>query len=84
MRIPHADQFAWRKSTHSTGQGGQCVEVGVAWRKSSYSTGGGGNCVEIGAGPEFVGVRDTKDRENGHLAVSPAAWRAFVKGVVWS
>ena len=81
MRTPQAEYYAWRKSTYSTGQGGQCVEVGVAWRKSSYSTGQGGNCVEVGPAAEFIGVRDTENREMGHLAVSPAAWRAFVNGV---
>ena len=81
MRTPQAEYFAWRKSIYSTGQGGQCVEVGVAWHKSTYSTGQGGNCVEAGAAPEFVGNRDPKNREMGHLAVSPAAWRAFVNGV---
>ena len=84
MRSPRAERFLWQKSTYSSGQGGNCVEVGVAWRTSTYSSGQGGRCVEVGAAPEFVGVRDTKDRENGQLTVRPAAWRAFVKGVVWS
>lgn len=30
MRTPYGDRFVWRKSTYSTGQGGQCVEVGAA------------------------------------------------------
>jgi Domain of unknown function (DUF397) len=42
----------WRKSTHSGGSGGACVEVGsTPWRKSTYSGGSGGNCVEIGSTP---------------------------------
>ena len=36
----------WRKSTYSTGNGGECVEV-ASWRKSTYSTGSGGECVEV-------------------------------------
>lgn len=36
----------WRKSSHSTGNGGECVEIG-AWRKCSHSA-QEGNCVEVG------------------------------------
>ncbi|WP_447037320.1 DUF397 domain-containing protein [Streptomyces sp. DSM 118878] len=44
----------WRKSSHSNGEGGSCVEIahdfpGAArWRKSTYSNGEGGDCVEVG------------------------------------
>lgn len=82
MRVPEAKRFAWRKSTYSGPQGGQCVEVGVTWRKSSHSTGGGGNCVEVAVAPAYVGVRDTKNRGIGQLVVAPRVWRAFVDGVV--
>ncbi|HEY3688209.1 MAG TPA: DUF397 domain-containing protein [Streptosporangiaceae bacterium] len=68
----------WRKSSYSESTQGQCVEVGVGWRKSSYSQSTQGQCVEIAAGETAVGVRDTKDRERGHLTVSRTAWRAFV------
>lgn len=78
MRIPDADRFAWRKSSHSTGQGGACVEVGAAWRTSSYSTSQGGQCVEVGPGPAFVGIRDTKNRALGQLTITPKTWRAFI------
>lgn len=37
---------AWRKSSHSGSNGGQCVEAAVVWRKSSYSGSNGGDCVE--------------------------------------
>lgn len=40
--------ITWRKSSYSTSNGGECVEVGT-WRKSSYSTGNGGNCLEVAA-----------------------------------
>jgi hypothetical protein len=36
----------WRKSSRSSGGGGNCVEV-TTWRKSSRSSGGGGACVEV-------------------------------------
>ena len=32
----------WRKSSYSSGNGGDCVEVAVVWRKSSYSSANGG------------------------------------------
>ncbi|GAA2758530.1 DUF397 domain-containing protein [Actinopolymorpha rutila] len=50
------------------------------WKKASYSN-NGGNCVEVGTSAARVGVRDTKDRNRGVLAVSPAAWVAFVGDV---
>lgn len=31
-------------------------------------------CVEVASLPAAMGVRDTKDRTRGHLAVSPDAW----------
>ncbi|WUV84706.1 DUF397 domain-containing protein [Streptomyces sp. NBC_01476] len=41
----------WRKSSHSGGDGGNCIEASdsltnSSWRKSSYSGGSGGNCIE--------------------------------------
>jgi hypothetical protein len=46
------------------------------WRKSSYS-GQESDCVEVRGGVT-VGVRDTKDRQGGQLAVSVAGWAALV------
>ncbi|MFG1998036.1 DUF397 domain-containing protein [Spirillospora sp. NPDC048911] len=37
----------WRKSSRSSSNGGQCIEV-AAWRKSSHSGPNGGDCVEVG------------------------------------
>jgi len=69
--------ITWRKSSHSTGNGGACVEVGV-WRKSSYSSGNGGNCVETATIGSAVAVRDTKDNGEGLvLRFTPRAWHAF-------
>jgi hypothetical protein len=47
MSIPDLSAAQWRKSSHSGGQGGNCVEVAAQWRKSSRSGGQGGDCVEV-------------------------------------
>ncbi|MFE4454178.1 DUF397 domain-containing protein [Streptomyces sp. NPDC056796] len=66
----------WFKSSYSTGDGGECVEV--AWRKSSYSSGNGGECVEFAAAATHVHVRDSKQVSGPVLTVGPAAWAGFV------
>jgi hypothetical protein len=83
---------AWRKSSHSSGNGGDCVEVsvlnGAAWRKSSYSGGNGGNCVKVavvpgageGGGP-VVALRDSKDPGGPALVFGTNEWRAFTDGI---
>lgn len=43
--------ITWRKSSYSTSNGGECVEIGV-WRKSSHSNVNGGDCVEVGTRPK--------------------------------
>ncbi|WP_411137127.1 DUF397 domain-containing protein [Streptomyces sp. C10] len=69
--------LTWFKSSHSSEQGGACLEVAYDWRKSSYSSEQGGNCVEVAAHPATVHVRDSKDPQGPHLDVSPRAWAAF-------
>ncbi|GAA1095790.1 DUF397 domain-containing protein [Nocardiopsis metallicus] len=49
------------------------------WHKSSYSS-GGQNCVEVAEGPSTL-VRDTQNRELGHLAVSTTEWSALLAAV---
>ncbi|KKZ74754.1 DUF397 domain-containing protein [Streptomyces showdoensis] len=70
--------LAWFKSSYSSSEGGNCVEVAYDWRKSSYSGGEGGNCVEVAAHPTAVHIRDSKDPHGPQLAVTPASWAAFV------
>lgn len=53
------------------------------WRKSSRSNGQNGQCVEVGFTSDgaATGIRDTKDRSYGTLAVSADAWAAFLANV---
>jgi hypothetical protein len=71
-------ELAWFKSSYSTGEGGDCVEVAVAWRKSSYSDAEGGACVEVATCPAAIHVRDSKVTQGPQLALTPATWSAFV------
>ncbi|MEV6024468.1 DUF397 domain-containing protein [Streptomyces sp. NPDC052036] len=49
------------------------------WFKSSYSSGNDGNsCVELAVTPSAVHVRDSKQAEGPRLALTRAAWSAFV------
>jgi hypothetical protein len=51
----------------------------AAWHKSSYSGGGGGECVEVAEGRSVL-VRDTQNRELGHLVYPGTEWA----GLLWS
>jgi Domain of unknown function (DUF397) len=48
------------------------------WRKSSYSS-ETNSCVEVRSTQVGADVRDTKNRDGGHLAVPAAAWSAFLE-----
>ncbi|WP_189175642.1 DUF397 domain-containing protein [Streptomyces lasiicapitis] len=50
------------------------------WFTSSYST-ATGECVEVAHPNGAVWVRDSNHRGEGHMNVTPSAWRAFVRGV---
>lgn len=65
----------WHKSTRSNGNG-NCVEV-AGWRKSSHSN-ANGDCVEVAELSTVIGVRDSKDRNGGMLAVGAEGWHAFL------
>ncbi|GHC63582.1 DUF397 domain-containing protein [Streptomyces flavofungini] len=51
------------------------------WFKSSYTATASGECVEVAHPGDRVWVRDSNHRHGGHLAVTPPAWRAFVRAV---
>ncbi|XKK38359.1 DUF397 domain-containing protein [Nocardiopsis sp. ARC36] len=51
-----------------------------SWHKSTYSDGGGGHCVEVSEGVTTL-VRDTRNRELGHLDVPAAEWAALLHTV---
>jgi hypothetical protein len=53
----------------------------AVWRKSTYSSQTGA-CVEVARNlPGVVAVQDSKHPDSPTLLVSPAAWRAFVRGL---
>ncbi|MFF3565628.1 DUF397 domain-containing protein [Streptomyces sp. NPDC002574] len=70
--------LVWFKSSYSSNDGGQCIEVALGWRTSTYSGDDGGECVEVAACPAAVHVRDSKDRSGPTLTFAPEAWAAFV------
>lgn len=49
----------------------------LTWHKSTYSD-GGSNCVEVRESAHGADVRDTQNRDLGHLRVPPAEWVAFL------
>jgi hypothetical protein len=49
------------------------------WFKSSRSS-GTGQCVEVAIQADGVAVRDTKNRDAGHLEFTPEEWKAFIGG----
>ncbi|UZJ33974.1 DUF397 domain-containing protein [Streptomyces endophytica] len=79
----------WRKSSHSNGDGGECIEVaegfpGAArWRKASYSNVSGGDCLEVADNVPggIVPVRDSKNPQGPALVIPAHAWDAFVTAV---
>ncbi|MFE9354412.1 DUF397 domain-containing protein [Streptomyces olivaceoviridis] len=74
------ENLAWFKSSYSSGEGGDCVELAYNWRKSSHSSGEGGQCLEVAAHPTAIHIRDSKQPLAAHLTVTPSAWSAFLLG----
>jgi hypothetical protein len=48
------------------------------WHKSSYS-GGTNECVEVREHNAGADVRDTQNRDLGHLSFTRTEWRAFIE-----
>ncbi|MEF9907718.1 DUF397 domain-containing protein [Streptomyces sp. P9-A2] len=74
--FPPVSEATWFKSSYSSGEGGECLEV--AWRKSSYSGAEGGECIEIAEARGAVLIRDSKRTSGPVLAVGVEAWAGFV------
>ncbi|MER6078648.1 DUF397 domain-containing protein [Streptomyces sp. NPDC001833] len=79
----NSQQLTWFKSSHSGGEGGDCVEAAYTWRKSSYSDGEGGQCLEVRSAPSAIHIRDSK-RRTDHLTLSLSSWSAFLTGIASS
>jgi Domain of unknown function (DUF397) len=75
-------QAAWRKSSYSGSNGGQCVEAATMWRKSSYSGSNGGDCVEAASDPsQLIAIRDSKDPSGPKLLLTPTEWGTFTASI---
>lgn len=53
----------------------------LLFRKSTYS-GRGDNCVEVADAPGVSAVRDTQNRDEGHLEFPAAEWKALLGAAV--
>jgi hypothetical protein len=81
--VADLSRATWRKSSYSSGNGSNCVEVArvFMWRKSSFSNGSGGACIEVGDAGRTIAVRDSKNPDGPCLLVSPGAWADFTNCV---
>lgn len=77
---PTTPALMWFKSSYSSNEGPNCVEVAIQWRKSSHSGNDGPDCVEVAIAPTrcAVHIRDSKNTAAAHLTVAEAAWADFV------
>jgi len=67
MRDPDLSRVTWRKSSHSNGSGGSCVEIAVL-----------GSAPEHG---HHVAVRDSKDPRGPALTFTARQWHDFTAAV---
>lgn len=76
---------AWRKSSYSGANGGNCVEVaeisGANWRTSPWSGPDGGSCIQVAGLPGSIAVHDSKGPDGPALFFTPAEWAAFTARV---
>ena len=72
------NNLAWRRSSRSGPNGGNCVEVALDWRRSSRSGQTGGQCVEVATCPHHTAIRDSKDPNGPHLTVPSDEFTAFL------
>lgn len=49
------------------------------WRKSSYSINGTGQCVELARLEVGIGLRDSKNPDQGHLTLTREALRGLLE-----
>ncbi|MDX2860947.1 DUF397 domain-containing protein, partial [Streptomyces scabiei] len=56
-----SNDLTWFKSSYSSPQGDDCVEVALEWRKSTYSSPQGDSCIEVAPTPTTIHIRDSKD-----------------------
>ncbi|WP_330296956.1 DUF397 domain-containing protein [Streptomyces sp. NBC_00503] len=77
----NSSRLRWFKSSYSSGDGDNCVEVALSWHKSTYSSSEGDNCVEVANCADSVHIRDSKVTAGPELSVAPESWAAFVGGV---
>ncbi|WP_028649993.1 DUF397 domain-containing protein [Nocardiopsis sp. CNT312] len=55
------------------------MDINLArWRKSSYSNPDGPQCVEVADLPGETAVRDTRNRDLGHLSFESGEWAGLV------
>ncbi|WP_030302596.1 DUF397 domain-containing protein [Streptomyces katrae] len=74
-------ELRWFKSSYSSGDGDNCVEVALSWHKSTYSGSAGDSCVEVASCTDAVHIRDSKLTASPELAVQPTTWTAFLGGI---
>ncbi|WP_026129715.1 DUF397 domain-containing protein [Nocardiopsis prasina] len=70
------DELRFRKSSYSTPQGQNCVEV-ARYRESSHSA-TASDCMEVAGLRPGVAVRDSKFPGHGHLLFPGPEWVALL------
>ncbi|MDL2081762.1 DUF397 domain-containing protein [Streptomyces sp. GXMU-J15] len=85
--MPPITSLTWVKSSYSSNDGPDCVEVAISpttplkWVKSTHSSNDGPECVEVAISPTAtptIHIRDSKHQDGPRLTVTPTAWTAFL------